>query len=271
MNDAMKFLQQYFFGILSLFGTAGHTLLSVIDSAGATLSFFIRGVMAGIVPPYYPRLWLAQMSEIGFYSLPVIGLTTIFSGMVLAIQAIGSLNASLAPVAVPNLVVFAMIKELSPVLVGLMVAGRIGSAISAEIGTMRVSEQIDALHTLNTNVFSYLVFPRLLAAMVMLPLLVLVGDLLGIFGGYIMAVQQLQLPSDVFLNNAWAAITFDGVFGGLIKAFAFGLIVALMGCYHGYHCAGGAEGVGIATTRAVVSSSILILIANFLITIWWYQ
>ncbi|MDI9313120.1 MAG: ABC transporter permease [Hydrotalea sp.] len=267
----MNFIKKIATAFVSLLGTIGQTVLAVVDSAGAILLFFMRGLLAGIVPPYYPRLWLAQMAEIGFYSLPVVGLTTIFSGMVLAIQAIGSLNASLAPVAVPNLVVFAMIKELSPVLVGLMVAGRIGSAISAELGTMRVSEQIDALHTLNTNVFSYLVFPRLLAAMLMMPLLVLVGDLLGIFGGYIMAVQQAGLPSDVFLNNAWAAITFSGVFGGLIKAFAFGLIVALMGCYHGYHCGGGAEGVGIATTRAVVSSSILILIANFLITIWWYQ
>ncbi|MGI9461052.1 MAG: MlaE family ABC transporter permease [Alphaproteobacteria bacterium] len=267
----MKFLITGFRSFISLLGTIGHTLLAIIDSAGAVWLFFIRGVLTGIFPPYYPRLWLAQMAEIGFYSLPVVGLTTIFSGMVLAIQAIGSLSASLAPVAVPNLVVFAMTKELSPVLVGLMVAGRIGSAISAELGTMRVSEQLDALHTLNTNVFAYLVFPRLLAAMVMLPLLVLIGDALGIFGGYIMAVQQLKLPSDVFLNNAWQAISLVGVFGGLIKAFCFGLIVALMGCYHGYHCTGGAEGVGIATTRAVVSSSILILIANFLVTIWWYQ
>ena len=267
----MEFVKKMVGAVRSLLGTIGQTVLAVVDSAGAVLLFFVRGVVAGVAPPYYPRLWVAQMVEIGFYSLPVVGLTTIFSGMVLAIQAIGSLNASLAPVAVPNLVVFAMTKELSPVLVGLMVAGRVGSAISAELGTMRVSEQIDALHTLNTNVFSYLVFPRLLAAMVMMPLLVLVGDSLGIFGGYVMAVQQLNLPSDVFLNNAWAAVTFHGVLGGLVKAFAFGLIVALMGCYHGYHCGGGAEGVGIATTRAVVSSSILILIANFLITLWWFQ
>lgn len=256
---------------LSLFGTIGHTVLSIIDTSGAATLFFLRGLASSLRRPIYVKLWWQQMREIGFFSLPVVGLTTIFSGMVLAIQAIGSFNQSLAPVAVPNLVVFAMTKELSPVLVGLMVAGRIGSAIAAELGTMRVSEQIDALHTLNTDPFAYLVFPRLLAAMVMMPLLVLLGDSLGIFGGYIMAVQQLNLPSDVFLNNAYNALSLWGTVGGLVKAFVFGLIVALMGCYHGYHCGGGAEGVGLATTRAVVSSSILILIANFLITIWWFK
>lgn len=264
------FIKNLLGGCLAFLGTTGRSFLTVLDYTGELTRFLFTTLWVGVKPPYYGKIWLAQMREIGFFSLPVVGLTTIFSGMVLAIQSSGGFSAALANVAVPNLVVFAMTKELSPVLVGLMVAGRIGSAIAAEIGTMRVSEQIDALVTLNTDPMAYLVFPRLLATMLMLPILVLLGDSLGILGGYVIAVHQLNIPSEIFLTNAYAALSLWGVMGGLVKAFVFGIIIALMGCYQGYHCGGGAEGVGIATTRAVVSSSIMILIANFIITIWWF-
>jgi phospholipid/cholesterol/gamma-HCH transport system permease protein len=152
------------------------------------------------------------------------------------------------------------------VLTGLMVAGRIGAAMAAEIGTMRVTEQIDALTTLSTNPFKYLVAPRLLAGLIMLPCCVLVADVIGVFGGYLVAVYKLGFNPSMYLKNTFIYLEVLDVVSGLVKAAVFGFIIALMGCYHGYHSKGGAEGVGAATTNAVVTASILILGFNYLIT-----
>ncbi len=159
-----------------------------------------------------------------------------------------------------------MTRELGPVLAGLMVAGRIGASMAAELGTMRVTEQIDALTTLSTNPFKYLVAPRLLAAVTMMPLLVLVADIIGVFGGYVVAVYKLDFNAPNYLKRTWEFLEFQDVFSGLVKASVFGFLVTLMGCYQGYNSARGAQGVGAATTNAVVSSSILILIFNYIIT-----
>ncbi len=219
-----------------------------------------------VLPPYYPRLILRQMIEIGYYSLPVVGLTAIFTGMVLALQSYTGFSRLSAESAIPNIVVISMTRELGPVLAGLMVAGRVGAAIAAEIGTMRVTEQIDALTTLSTNPFKYLVAPRLIAGTTMLPILVLVADIIGVFGGYLVSVHKLGFNPTRYLSNTYEFFEVMDVVSGVVKAGVFGFLIAMMGCYHGYNSRGGAQGVGTATTNAVVSASILILTANYLVT-----
>jgi phospholipid/cholesterol/gamma-HCH transport system permease protein len=163
-------------------------------------------------------------------------------------------------------VVVSITRELGPVLAGLMVAGRVGASMAAEIGTMRVTEQIDALDTLATNPFKYLIAPRLIAGLTMLPILVLIADIIGVFGGYIVSTQKLGFNPVTYLTNTWDFIEVQDVVSGLVKAAVFGFLVTLMGCYHGYNSRGGAQGVGTATTNAVVSASILILSFNYFIT-----
>lgn len=244
----------------------GRAFLSFLETAGR-LSFFagltlwhcLRG-------PWYPRLIGRQMIEIGYYSLPVVGLTAIFTGMVLALQSYTGFARFSAESAIPNVVVVSITRELGPVLAGLMVAGRIGAAMAAEIGTMRVTEQIDALVTLATNPFKYLIVPRVIAGVTMLPLLVLTADIIGVLGGYLVSTSQLGFNPQAYLQNTYDYMELEDVLSGLVKAAAFGFLITLMGCYHGYHSRGGAQGVGTATTNAVVSASILILCFNYLIT-----
>ncbi|HEY7690669.1 MAG TPA: ABC transporter permease [Dongiaceae bacterium] len=233
---------------------------------GRLTLFTARAVFYAVQPPYYGRLLLRQMVEIGYYSLPVVGLTAIFTGMVLALQSYTGFTRFNAEAAIPNVVVLSMTRELGPVLAGLMVAGRIGAAIAAEIGTMRVTEQIDALTTLATNPMKYLVAPRVVAGLLMLPLLVAVADLIGVFGGYIVSIYKLGFNPATYIKNTVDFVETLDVVSGLVKAAVYGFIVTLMGCYHGYHSKGGAQGVGMATTNAVVSASILILIFNYIIT-----
>src|SRR5919206_2232135 len=193
-------------------------------------------------------------------------LTTIFTGMVLALQTYTGFSRFAAESAIPNVVVLSMVRELGPVIAGLMVAGRIGAAIAAEIGTMRVTDQIDALVTLSTNPFKYLVAPRLLAGLAMLPLLVLVADVIGVFGGFLVSTYKLDFNPASYISRSVDFLQTEDVVAGLVKAAAFGFIVTLMGCYNGYHSRGGAQGVGAATTYAVVSSSILILVFDYILT-----
>jgi len=251
---------------VNIFQPIGKAFLGFLGAAGRLTLFAVISVSHCVRPPIYPRLIGRQMIEIGYYSLPVVGLTTLFSGMVLALQSYTGFARFSAESAVPNVVVLSMTRELGPVLAGLMVAGRIGAAMAAEIGTMRVTEQIDALTTLSTNPHKYLVAPRLIAGLTMLPLLVLVGDIIGVFGGYLISVYKLGFNPAIYIKNTWQYMESLDVISGLVKAAVFGFIVALMGCYHGYHSRGGAQGVGAATTNAVVSASILILISNYLIT-----
>jgi phospholipid/cholesterol/gamma-HCH transport system permease protein len=196
----------------------------------------------------------------------VVGMTGLFAGMVLALQSYTGFARFSAEGAVATVVVLSMTRELGPVLAGLMVAGRIGASMAAEIGTMRVTEQIDALTTLSTNPFKYLIAPRLLAGFVMLPFLVLTADIIGIFGGYVVSIYKLGFNATNYLKRSWEFLEFLDVFSGLVKASVFGFLVALMGCYQGFNSKRGAQGVGAATTNAVVSSSILILIFNYIIT-----
>jgi len=196
----------------------------------------------------------------------VIGLTAFFTGAVLALQIyIGSSRFN-AESAVPTIVVIGIVRELGPVIGGLMVAGRVSAAMAAEIGTMRVTEQIDALVTLSTNPLKYLVAPRLIAGVTMLPLLVLIADIIGVFGGYAVGTEKLDIYSGAYLKRTFDFLEVMDVVSGLVKASVFGFLISLMGCYHGFNSSGGAQGVGRATTNAVVSASILILISNYLVT-----
>ncbi|MBB3064622.1 MULTISPECIES: ABC transporter permease [Limibacillus] len=244
----------------------GQLVLRLLEKIGRLVLFAGLAVSHCLRPPFYPRLILRQMLDIGFYSLPVVGLTAIFTGMVLALQSYTGFARFSAESAIPNVVVVSITRELGPVLAGLMVAGRVGAALAAEIGTMRVTEQIDALTTLATNPFKYLIAPRIIAGIAMLPLLVLVADIIGVFGGYLVSVYKLGFNPSNYLKNTVDFLQPTDVISGLVKAAVFGFLVSLMGCYHGYHSRGGAQGVGTATTNAVVSASILILSFNYVIT-----
>ena len=250
----------------------GRTVLRFFQAVGHITHFTVIVVSHCFRPPFYFRLIGRQMLEIGYYSLPVVGLTTVFAGMVLALQSYTGFArfAAGAESAIAKVVVLSITRELAPVLAGLMVAARVGSSIAAEIGTMRVTEQIDALTTLSTNPFKYLVTPRILAGIAMLPLLILVGDVIGIFGGYIVAVYKLGFNAAIYLKNTWEFIEYLDVVSGLVKATVFGFVTTFMGCYQGYHSKGGAQGVGAATINAVVSSAILILILNYMITAMFF-
>ena len=209
---------------------------------------------------------LRQMVEIGYFSLPVVGLTALFAGMVLALQSYTGFARFSAEGVIANVVVLSITRELGPVLAGLMVAGRIGAAMAAEISTMRVTEQVDALTTLSTNPMNYLVAPRLIAGLTMMPFLVLVADVIGVFGGYLVSIYKLGFNASTYLHRTWDFLEAEDVISGLVKAAVFGFIITLMGCYHGYHSRGGAQGVGAATTNAVVSACILILCFDYILT-----
>ncbi len=244
----------------------GRVFLDFLASTGKLALFLVYSLRQGLQPPYYGRQLLRQFWEIGYLSLPVVGLTAFFTGMVLALQSYTGFSRFNAENAIASVVVLSMTRELGPVLAGLMISGRIGAAMAAEIGTMRVTEQIDALVTLSTNPQKYLIAPRLLAGVAVLPPLVLIADTIGVFGGYIVSVYRLGFNPASYLKQTFDFLEVGDVTSGLIKAAAFGFIIALMGCYHGFNSKGGAIGVGKATTSAVVSSSILILIANYFLT-----
>jgi phospholipid/cholesterol/gamma-HCH transport system permease protein len=246
--------------------TIGRTFLGFLSAVGRLSLFTSIALSHCVRPPFYPRLIGRQMIEIGYFSLPVVGLTAIFTGMVLALQSYTGFARFSAESAVPNVVIVSITRELGPVLASLMVAGRVGAAMAAEIGTMRVTEQIDALNTLATNPFKYLVAPRLIAGFTMLPLLVLVADIIGVFGGYVVSIHKLGFNPSTYLQNTLDFMEAQDVISGLVKASAFGFLITLMGCYHGYNSRGGAQGVGMATTNAVVTASILILCFNYFIT-----
>jgi phospholipid/cholesterol/gamma-HCH transport system permease protein len=244
----------------------GGAFIGFLAVAGRIVLFALEMVWQALRPPYYWRLILRQMVDVGYYSLPVVGLTAVFTGMVLALQTYTGFSRFAAESAIPNVVVLSMTRELGPVIAGLMVAGRIGAAIAAEIGTMRVTDQIDALTTLSTNPFKYLVAPRILAGLITLPLLVLVADIIGVFGGFLVATYKLDFSPASYLSRTADFLETGDVVAGLVKAAVFGFLVTLMGCFNGYYSRGGAQGVGAATTYAVVSGSILILVFDYIVT-----
>jgi phospholipid/cholesterol/gamma-HCH transport system permease protein len=251
---------------MNLFATIGRLVLELFAATGRIALFAKDGLWLGLAPRYYWGQFLSQFWRIGYTSLPVVALTAFFTGGALALQIYLGSSRFNAEGLVASIVALGITRELGPVLAGLMVSGRVGASIAAELGTMRVTEQIDALVTLSTNPFKYLVGPRILAAVVSLPLLVAVGDTIGIFGGYLVGTRSLGFNEFAYIKNTADFLHGSDITSGLIKAAVFGFIIALMGCYHGFNSKGGAQGVGRATTNAVVSSAILILAANFVLT-----
>jgi phospholipid/cholesterol/gamma-HCH transport system permease protein len=251
---------------MNIFAPIGRAFLTFLAQTGRLSLFTFNAVSSCLRPPIYFQLIFQQIMRIGYFSLPVVGLTAFFTGGVLALQIYIGGNRYGAEAIVPQIVVLGITRELGPVIAGLMVAGRVSAAIAAEIGTMRVTEQIDALTTLATNPIKYLVVPRLVAAVISMPLLVAVADSIGVFGGYVVSTESLNFNGAVYIKNTVDFMTHQDVNSGLIKAAVFGFIIALMGCYNGFNSKGGAQGVGTATTNAVVSASILILAANYILT-----
>lgn len=244
----------------------GRVTLSALAAVGAIAIFAARAVSHLVRPPFYPRELLQQLVQIGWLSLPVVGLTAVFTGGALALQIYAGGARFNAETVVPSIVAIGITRELGPVLGGLMVAARVASSIAAEIGTMKVTEQIDALVTLSTNPLKYLAVPRILAATLAVPVLVAVGDAIGIAGGWAVGINRLGFNSSAYLQNTADFLESWDIVSGLIKGAVFGFLVALMGCYHGMTSGRGAQGVGRATKAAVVAASVAILAANYVMT-----
>ena len=255
MSWALAFLAAIGRAVLGTLRLAGRVTLF----AGETLSHFAR-------PPLYPREIGQSLFNVGYLSLPVVGLTAVFTGGALALQIYSGGARFNAESVVPQIVAIGVVRELGPVMVGLMVAARVTSSIAAEIATMRVTEQIDALVTLSTHPMKYLTVPRVLAGLVMVPLLVAIGDTLGVLGGYLVGTRTLGFNAGTYLQNTVNFIETLDVVSSLVKGAAFGFLATLLGCYFGMHTGRGAQGVGRATKSAVETAAVLILAANFLIT-----
>ncbi len=251
---------------MNVFAAIGRATLGLLREIGRLSVFTVDAVTSFVRPPIYWSLVLKQIMRIGYFSLPVVGLTAFFTGGVLALQIYIGASRYGAEQFVPTVVLVGILRELGPVIAGLMVAGRVAAAIAAELGTMRVTEQIDALTTLATRPIKYLVVPRLMAAIISMPILVAIADSIGVFGGYVASTESLGFTGSIYLNTTMNALANKDIFSGLIKAVVFGFIIALLGTYNGFNSKGGAQGVGAATTNAVVSSSILILAANYILT-----
>ena len=246
--------------------TLGRMFLGFMENVGKLTVFFSDILTKLFTPQIFVRKILQQLVAIGFYSLPVIGLTAIFTGAVLALQTYTGFSRMHAEISIASVLVISITRELGPVLAGLMLAGRVAGSIAAEIGTMKITEQIDALYTLNADPVKYLIIPKVIAGTLMLPVLVLIADVIGIFGGYLVAVYKIGFEYHSYLEATFKALEYQDVISGLIKATVFGFIVTLIGCFYGYNTSGGASGVGVAATQSVVTASVLILLLNYVIT-----
>jgi len=222
------------------------------------------------VPPLKKQRIFEQAKKAGLDSLPLVSLIAFFLGMILAFQISYLMRRLGSEMYIATVVSLSIVRELGPVITALVVAGRVGAAITAEIGSMQVTEQVDALETLATNPVKYLVVPRFLALTIMLPLLTLYADIIGIMGGWVVSVFKIGISSRLYLNISFDSLLYKDLFTGLIKTVFFGMIIALVSCFEGFNVEGGAEGVGRATTRCVVFSFILIIICDTFITAFFY-
>jgi len=245
---------------------AGKPFIMLIEEFGKVMLLFLSTLSWMARPPYRFREILRQMESVGVNSLPVVAITGGFTGMVLAIQTYYGFRMFGGESLVGTTVALSMTRELGPAITALMVTGRAGSAMAAELGTMRVTEQIDALYTMSVNPLQYLVMPRILAGIVMLPFLTIVSDFIGVVGGYFVGVELLKINSGIFMARIVEFVDLGDIFNGLAKSAVFGLILSLVGCYKGFNTTGGAAGVGRATTQSVVISSVSILISDYFLT-----
>lgn len=250
----------------------GHNIISRLAEIGHGTMFVFYAMLLSVLPPFKIRRTIGQIYFVGVKSLLVVCLTALFTGLVLGLQGYYTLSKFRSEGLLGSAVAISLIQELGPVLAALMVAGRAGSAIAAEIGTMRISEQIDALDTMNINPVKFLVSPRITATIISLPLLTAIFDIVGIFGGYLAGVVMLGINRGIFINNMIAKTSMHDIICGMTKPFFFGFVIAGVSCYRGYFCTSlrggshGSEGVGLATTSSVVISSVLILILDYVLT-----
>ncbi len=249
----------------------GRVIIGFTLELGSVLVLLSVTLKQLVIPPYEIRNTFKQMREVGIRSLPVVFITAVFTGMVLSLQTYTGFKRFGAETLVGTVVALSMTRELGPVLTGLIVAGRAGAAMAAELGTMRVTEQIDALETLATNPVKYLVVPRFIAGVLMLPALAVVTDIVGIIGGFVISVGLFGANSVSYWNRTWDYLELDDIYSGLIKAAFFGASISLISCYKGFYTEGGAEGVGKATTGAVVLSSMTILISDYFLSAWLFR
>ncbi|MDD2671253.1 MAG: ABC transporter permease [Syntrophales bacterium] len=253
-------------GFLSLIDNLGKAVLRNVEEAGKILLLFFSVLSWAVRPPLKFKNIMKQMEFVGVKSIFVVVLTGTFTGMVMALQGYHGFRMFSAESLVGSTVALGMTRELGPVLTSLMVTARAGSAMAAELGSMRVTEQIDALYVMAANPIQHLIVPRIIAGIAMVPILTVVSDFVGIAGGYFVGVHVLQINEGLFLKNITKLVTLNDLYNGLVKAACFGLILSLVGCYKGFNTRGGAEGVGRATTEAVVLASISILVADYFLT-----
>jgi phospholipid/cholesterol/gamma-HCH transport system permease protein len=245
-------------------------IVAVLAYTGGLATLAGRAIVAAAAPPYELRAWIRQMEQLGVRSLAVAAVTTIFTGMVLALQTAYSLPQIGVKFYIGTVVSKSLTRELGPVLTALIVGGRIGAGMTAEIGTMKVTEQIEALRSMAADPVKKLVAPKLVATLLMLPLLTLIGDALGILGGLFIAIAQLQLPFGLYWNDVLDALTMGDLASGIGKSAFFAFFVTVIACYNGLNAKGGADGVGRATTNTVVLGAITVLISDFFLTKLFY-
>lgn len=241
-------------------------LRRLIEATGSVAALTGHTFMCAIRPPYEVRAWIAEMEQIGVKSFGVASITVVFTGMVLALQTALSLPSIGVKYYIGTVVSKSLVRELAPVLVALVVGGRIGAGMAAELGTMKVTEQIDALRSMAADPVKKLVVPKMIATLVMLPALTALGNVLGILGGMFVATTQLDLAPGLYLNDVLSALKLSDIGSGLGKSFFFAYVIAIIGCHNGLNASGGADGVGRATTSTVVATSIVILISDFFLT-----
>lgn len=251
---------------LILLNALGNNIISLTSLMGSLVMFVSHALNRSLMPPFFIKEYGKQIVAIGWASLPVVGLTAFFTGGALALQIYSGGSRLNAESTVPSIVAIGFLRELGPVLCGLMVAGRVSSAIAAELATMRVTEQIDALVTLATDPIKYLVAPRIIITTLFLPILTGVGNIIGIYGGYLVSTERLGFNPSMYIESTFKYIELGDITSSLIKAAIFGFLISTMGCFFGFKASKGALGVGRATTNAVVSASILILASNYLLT-----
>lgn len=260
-------MKKIFTGLWMAIRGIAEEIFHAITTIGKMTWFLARVLSLFFRPPFYFKQIWRQIAHIGFFSLITVSFTALFTGMVLALQIKASLSGAGADdVSIAGIVLSAMVRELGPVFTGLMVSGRVGSSVAAEIGTMRVTEQIDALSSLSTDPMKYLVFPRILSGAFAVPLLTLVANVIGALGGYIIAVNRLKIDKELYISQTIEAIKFSDIGYSMLKGACFGLIVTFIGCYNGYYSGKGAEGVGSAAISTVVTSSIAILFLNYVLS-----
>ena len=244
----------------------GQRSLNLVQEAGGMMIFLLEGLSLAFAPPFRVRRVLQEIQNIGVRSTMIVMLTAAFTGMVMALQGYYTLRKYGSEGALGSVVALGLIREMGPVLTGIMVSARAGSAVTAEIGIMRITEQLDALDTMAVNPIQYVVMPKLLAGIITVPLLTAIFDVVGILGGYLVGVVLLGVSSGSYFSSMTQSVVMNDVNGGIVKSLVFGLTIILVACYNGYYTEHGAEGVSKATNRTVVLSAVLVLAWDYVLT-----